>query len=186
MRTATSPGPQLLAFLDEVVARCGASRRVLELGSGTGRDALLLEARGLVVERTDATRAFVDMLRRGGHDARVLNALTDDLGGRYAAVLANAVFLHFDDRELRGVLARVRPALATDGVLAFTVKQGEGARWSTDKLAAPRHFTYWQPGPLCRLLEDEGWAAELLTRHTGGHEPWIFVIARPAPAEENP
>ena len=159
---------------------------MLELGSGTGRDALLLEARGLVVERTDATRAFVDMLRRGGHDARVVNALTDDLGGPYAGVLANAVFLHFDDRELRLVLRRVRASLAADGVVAFTVKEGDGAGWSTDKLGAPRHFTYWQPDPLCRLLEDEGWLCELLTRHTGGDRSGIFVIARPAHAEENP
>jgi len=156
------------------------------LGSGTGRDALLLEARDLVVERTDATQAFVGMLRRGGHEGRVLNALSDDPGGPYAGVLANAVFLHFDDRELRHVLRRVRTSLATDGVLASTVKEDDGAGCCTGKLGAPRHFTDRRPGGLRRLPEDEGWLRELLTRHTGGDRSWIFVIARPAHAEENP
>lgn len=40
--------------------------RVLEIGSGPGGDALALEAAGLTVSRTDATRAFViDCSSRG-------------------------------------------------------------------------------------------------------------------------
>ena len=41
--------------------------RVLEVGSGSGRDAMLLAERGLSVRRTDITPAFVRLLRAAGH-----------------------------------------------------------------------------------------------------------------------
>ena len=51
------------ADIEEFVARVGAGARVLEIGSGGGRDALLMEQLGLVVRRTDVTPAFVALLR---------------------------------------------------------------------------------------------------------------------------
>jgi len=37
------------------------------------------------------------------------------------------------------------PRRAVDGgVVAFTVKEGDGAEWSTAKLGLPRHFAYWR------------------------------------------
>ena len=78
------------------------------------------------------------MLRAQGLDADVVNLLSDDLAddthGPYAAVLANAVFLHFTPSELSDVLAKVRAALSPDGVLGFSVKAGDGTEWSNHKL----------------------------------------------------
>ena len=47
-------GPDLLDFLDRLAALAGPGAHVLEIGSGPGNDAVLLEARGLRVTRTDA------------------------------------------------------------------------------------------------------------------------------------
>lgn len=158
---------------------------VLEIGSANGRDALFLEQQGRRVRRTDATRAFVEMLRAQGHEASVLNVLTDDLvdvaDGPYAAVLADAVFLHFTPDQLRTALGRVAAALAAGGVLAFTVKQGTGSGWSEHKLGLPRYFHYWQPGPIRTLLEQEGWDVLQLELEAGSPWGWISVLARPAP-----
>jgi hypothetical protein len=41
-------------------------------------------------------------------------------------------------------LQRTRRSVVNDGVLAFTVKEGDGAAWSDAKLGLPRHFTYWR------------------------------------------
>ncbi len=73
---------------------------MLEIGSATGRDAAVLEARGLKVRRTDATPAFVDRLRADGVAADVLNVITDELGGPWDAIYAGAVFLHLNVLEL--------------------------------------------------------------------------------------
>src|SRR4051812_6948038 len=78
----------------------GPRGRVLEIGSGGGRDAAALEVAGLDVRRTDITPGFVDLLRSQGHDADELDPLTHDLddpqrpGTPYDGVWANACLLH--------------------------------------------------------------------------------------------
>ncbi len=135
--------------------------RVLELGSGTGRDADELERRGFVVRRTDATEAFLEMMRADGHDADRLDALSDDFGGPYDAVFADAVFLHFDRAQLTGVL---RKAVRAAPILAFSTKEGSGEEWSNRFLDLPRHFVLWQEDPLRELLTATGWTVRHLTR----------------------
>ena len=117
---------------------------MLEIGSGPGWDAGYLEGHGVQVIRTDATPAFVSLLRAAGHNARLLDARTDPLGGPYQGILANAVLHHLNRDQFEDVLRRARTAVAASGILGFTVKEGHGAAWSEHKLGLPRHFTYWR------------------------------------------
>src|SRR4051794_9457834 len=104
---APAMSEEVLRDLEEFADLVGAGGRVLEVGSGPGRDALELEARGLVVRRTDITPAFVDLMRADGHDADVLDPLVDDLGGPYDGVWASAVLLHLARDEMDQVLGRL-------------------------------------------------------------------------------
>lgn len=130
-------------WLDEAIAGLAKDAHILEFGSAFGRDAAYLQNLGYQVECTDATQAFVDLLKQKGFNARQLNAITDDLGGSYDLVLANAVLLHFTRDETKQVLQKVFAALNPGGTFAFTLKQGEGEKWSEDKLGAPRYFCFW-------------------------------------------
>ncbi|WP_112239582.1 class I SAM-dependent methyltransferase [Kribbella monticola] len=151
----------------------GAS--VLEIGSGTGEDAVALEERGYRVRRTDAAGSFVEMIRADGYPADRLNALTDDFGGPYDLIFADAVFLHFDRAELTTVLRKARRAAAW---LAFTTREGEGGEWSTRFLDLPRRFNSWQEEPLRELLTETGWTVSHLERHqTRPGSNWFFVLA---------
>jgi SAM-dependent methyltransferase len=58
--------------IDAFVTGLGDSGRVLEIGSGGGRDALELEKRGISVRRTDISKGFVDLLREKGFEADLL------------------------------------------------------------------------------------------------------------------
>lgn len=170
-------------FLDlvaDAVTRAGGepAPQVLELGSGTGDASRDLAARGLAVQPSDATRAFVEMMRSDGFQAIELNALTDGLGGPWDAVVAFAVFLHFSPDELAAVLVKARHGIRAGGVLGFTVKEGDGAGWSEHRLGLPRHFTYWRPGPLRTALEAAGWKVESLECRQGRRDDWILVLAR--------
>ena len=167
------PGPALTALLDALAARVPGGS-VLEVGSGPGWDAAHLEARDVLVTRTDATAAFVDRLRAQGHDARLLDVRHDDLGGPYDAVLAQAVLLHLDRDQLLTFLVRARQVAR---VLALTLEEGDGGAWSTDKLDAPRWFTYWREPALRQALTRSGWSVESLDHVQGRHEPWLHVLA---------
>lgn len=182
LQQSPEPGARVRAYLDQLAELVGAGT-VLELGSGPGWDASYLESRGPRVIRTDAVNAFVELLRAGGHPATLLDVRVDDFGGPYDAVLANAVLLHLSREQFLDVLGRAHRAVADHGVLAFTLKEGDGDQWSHAKLGLPRHFTYWREADVRRALETNGWRALSLEHVTGRIEPWLFVLAR---ADHNP
>ncbi|GAA0601176.1 class I SAM-dependent methyltransferase [Kribbella sandramycini] len=163
------PNHQLIGLLE---LKPGA--RVLELGSGTGRDAVELERRGFAVRRTDATEAFLEMIRADGYQADRLNALNDDFGGPYDAVFADAVFLHFDRALLPGVL---RKAAHAAPVLAFSTMEGQGEEWSNRLMDLPRHFVQWTEEALRDVLTATGWSVERLERGAGNFSSWMQVLA---------
>lgn len=172
---------QFKDWIDTSLELLSEGANVLELGSAFGRDARYIESKGYLVQRTDATEGFVAMLQNEGYNAKLLNALTDDMGGSYDMIFANAVFLHFRPDELKNVLSKAHESLTNEGVLAFSVKRGDGDEWSSAKLGAPRYFCYWQATPLRELLSDAGFGEiqlhEALSDHRGGQE-WLHVIAR--------
>jgi SAM-dependent methyltransferase len=173
----TAQAPVLLAFLDRLADLVGHGR-VLELGSGPGWDAAYLERRGVRVTRSDATRAFVDRLRAAGHQAQLLDIRHDDLGGPYDAVLADAVLLHLSRDQFRHALGRIRRAVTPAGLLAVTLKEGDGEQWSTARLGLPRHFTYWREPALRQALPDAGWHVTFLAHVPGQTDQWLHVIAQ--------
>jgi len=162
-------------LIDLLAERIEPGARLLELGSGTGRDAIELERRGFVVRRTDAAQAFVEMMQADGYAADRLNAITDDYGGPYDAVFASAVFLHFDRAQLMEVLRRVARATR---VLAFATREGKGEEWSNRHLELPRHFVLWQEEPLRELLAATGWTVERLERSDSQIGTWFQILAR--------
>lgn len=175
--------PQLLdgdvkAWINKALTFVKKGGTVLEIGSAFGRDAEYMETMGYKVHRTDATQSFVDLLKRQGHEAQLLNAITDDFGGLYAMVFANAVLLHFTPDETSKVLAKAHSSLDTEGVLAFTVKQGDGEEWTEAKLNAPRYFCYWQADDLRKIVSDTGFEIEDLSQGTTKNAQWLQVIAK--------
>src|SRR6476619_4840673 len=178
--TPATPPDRLTAVFDLLATHVRPPATLLEIGSATGRDADVLEERGYAVTRTDAASSFVSLLRRRGLAADRLNVLTDEVRGVYDVVYANAVFLHFSQGELVGVLARMLPHVRARGLLVFTVKGGSGEGWGTHKLDLPRPFTYWREPTLRQLVASTGWQVLELTVATGDDTEWLTVIARPA------
>ena len=169
--------------LEELAAELGPGARVLEIGSGGGRDAAALEDLGLDVRRTDITPAFVALLREAGHEAYLVDPLTDDLStpdGPYDAVWANASLLHVARADLGVVLARLAEVTRPGGLLRIALKQGDGEGWSTHgSIGNPRHFTYWQAEPLRAVVADAGWGQVRIEADVPGRrgDTWLEVWA---------
>ena len=186
--TASMPEPMRRA-----VGRFGdalpAQARVLEIGSGGGRDARALEEAGLSVRRTDVSAAFVELVRSEGHDADVVDPLCDDLadparpGTPYDAVWANAALLHVVRADLPAVLRRLAEVTVEGGLLRFSVKEGDGESWSVHgHVAGRRHFTFWREDPLRAAVADAGWVVEdvVTAESPEDGERWLEVWARRA------
>jgi len=120
------------------------------------------------------------MLREQGHDAELLEITCDELGEGLDAIFANAVLLHLTPEQLEDLLRRAGRAVRPTGLLAFTLKEGDGDLWSDQKLGAPRYFRYWREPELCELLKRTGWTVEAVEHAQGRLEPWLQVICRAA------
>ncbi len=155
----------LKIWLDESASRIGKDARILELGSGAGRDALYLLSRGYEVECSDGAAAMVDLLRERGLSAKQLNILTDPLEGPWDLILANCVLLHFDEEELGRALDRIRQALSPAGYFAVAMKGGDKKLWETEKSMPPRYMCYWQEAPLRKVLEENGFEIVSSAQH---------------------
>ncbi len=130
------------------------------------------------MQRTDGTAAFVALMREDGHHARLLDVRDGDFGGPYRAVFANAVLLHLSRVEFQAALVAARRAVVGGGVLGLTLKEGDGERWTTERLDLPRWFVYWREPDLRHALASAGWIVESLEHLLGHFDPWLYVIAR--------
>jgi SAM-dependent methyltransferase len=135
--------PEIEDALRRMMQLVPAGGAVLEIGSGTGRDADFIESLGGVVRRTDAAQAFLDLQAERGKKGELLNVVTDALGGPYSAILAMAVLIHVDRAQIAPVLRKVFDALEPGGVFLAGMRIGEGETngdyqtvyWAKDRFA---------------------------------------------------
>jgi SAM-dependent methyltransferase len=177
--------PAIVSAIARFTGAIGPGGRVLEIGSGSGRDAVALERAGLSVRRTDITPAFVELLRAAGHLADRLDPLSHELAdpaapeASYDGVWANASLLHVDRDDLPALLARLAAVTRPGGGLFVSVKEGDGEEWSIHgNVTAPRFFTFWREEPLRSVVAAAGWTVREIERAQGRDgEQWLEVLA---------
>lgn len=146
----------LYKWIDTLLEHVPRTGTIFELGSGLGRDATYIRSLGYTIICSDAVPNFITILRDSGHTAHTLNILTDSIPESHDMILANAVMPHFAPNETAQVLSKVYDALRPGGIFAFSIKKGDGAVWSTEKLGEPRYFYYWQLESLRQLTQENG------------------------------
>jgi SAM-dependent methyltransferase len=130
----TEPDARVWALAGE--AADPRTHRVLEIGAGTGRNALALARRGHPVDVVEATPKFADMIRadaeRESLDVYVIQrdvfATMDDLRWDYQLIVLSEVVSDFrTTQQLRGMFELAARCLAPGGRLvfnAFLARQG--------------------------------------------------------------
>lgn len=167
-------------WLDTSLELVPKDGKILEVGSGFGRDAEYVREKGFDIECSDAVPNFVELLQNKGFNTRPLDLLNDEIGEDYDMVLADAVLLHFTPEESAAVIRKIHNALNSNGIFALRMKRGDGPVWSQEKLGEPRYFYYWQPDELKDVLEKQGFEWQSMTESYTGHNKanWMHIIAR--------
>jgi len=173
--------------IDAFVTALGGVGRVLEIGSGGGRDARVLEQRGISVRCTDVSKGFVELLRKAGFEADLLDPLNEDLtdpqrpGTPYDGVWACASLIHVARQDFATVLRRLAEATRAGGRLYASVRDGDGKDLSTHGSAtAPRRYTetYWREPALRSAVTVAGWLVNDVRRYIGRpDDPWLSIRA---------
>lgn len=163
--------------LQQLADSLPAGARVLELGSGPGWDADFLEERGLSVHRTDVTAAFVDFQIQRGKQAQLLDALSDDIAGRYDGIAMLCVLQHFERADLDAVLRKFAAALSDGGMLLLSYPLGDDEYWQkTD--SGDYRVVRWSGDALDERLHAAGFAVAWDLEQDFDSGPWRAVLAR--------
>lgn len=172
---ADHPPPEIEDALRRMMALVPAGGTVLEIGSGTGRDADFVESLGGIVRRTDATQAFLDLQAERGKKGELLNVVTDALGGPYSGILAVAVLIHVDRAQVAPVLRKVFDALEPGGVFLVAMRIGEG------ETNGDYQTVYWAKDRFAEELAAAGLRAEWDRQWIGRENvTWVsFLACRP-------
>ncbi|MEU4384957.1 class I SAM-dependent methyltransferase [Promicromonospora sp. NPDC023805] len=170
-------------WLDRLIDGLSGSVPIFEIGSGTGRDAAYFESLGYAVQRTEIANSFIRRFEEQGIDVLKFDVLNDSFPGRQHIVLANSVFCHMTDWQLRSALKNVYDALVPGGRLGFNTKSA-AVHWSAnlqnERLPGSRYFSHWPPNELRAEVERVGfevlWWSEspAILRPT----PWVNLVLR--------
>lgn len=173
--------PELQTWIDKNLTMLPPKAKILEIGSGSGKDADYFKAKGFDMELTDASQGFVDYLNSRGKKARLLNALMDDLGTGYDMVFADAVLLHFTPQQMKKVLRKIYSALNIKGRVVFSLKIGQGEEITERKLEVPRYFCYWNEIDITERLTENSFvdiAIETIDDYRGkARHGWLLIDA---------
>lgn len=156
--TAKEVTGEFATYIQKFLSYIPTTAAILEVGSGTGRDADYIESFGYTVTRTDVVEGFLELQRTQGKTTQRFDVLSDDLEKQFDLVIAHAVFLHFTAEQFSAAVRNVRKHLKPDGYFALVMKQGAGEEYSTHKMNSPRFFKYWEAAELKKQLESEGFS----------------------------
>lgn len=170
---------------EEVIAFANATSDgapVLDLGCGSGRDALLLAAVGKHVVAGDICKAFLDYLRNSTSSGYVDNVRCVCLDicaipfseSRFAGIWACGSLLHLPSTKMPQGLSEVLRVLEPNGTAAISMRIGSAEGWRTDgTLPGRRWFTLVDAEEFASLMEKIGFR-DLNCRYVG-RSGWFLV-----------
>ena len=157
-----------------------AGGRVLDAGSGPGRDCATLAELGFRPVALDLSHGMLVEGRRRGLTAPAAQADLRRLpfaDGCFSGVWASASLLHLPRPDLVPTLREFARIIGR-GCLYLALKEGEGEAWQ-ERLIEPRFFRYYQMDAVEAAVREAGF--EVIARWSGlpgpdGY-PWLNLIA---------
>jgi cyclopropane fatty-acyl-phospholipid synthase-like methyltransferase len=163
--------------LDLFMAGMQPAGRVLEVASGPGWDADVMEAHGFTVRRTDISEGFIAVQARRGKRAERIDVIEDDLGGPYDGLVALYMIQHIGRPQVDAVIARMAGALVPEGLLLFSFQLGEGERVETEP-TGDYSIVMWQREEMESMLARNGFETVWDRTEDGREACWVTLVAR--------
>ncbi|MCO8144836.1 class I SAM-dependent methyltransferase [Rhodovulum tesquicola] len=139
-------------FLAVVPSRSDGPARILDAGSGSGRDALAFRVLGHVVRAFDASPAMVAATQsHAAVPTRLMQFEDFAWEHSFEGIWACASLLHVAYADLPGVVDRLAAHLVPNGALYLSFKRGTGER-----VKDGRRFTDMMAESLAALLNRSG------------------------------
>lgn len=96
--------------------------------------------------------------------------------GKFDGFFANAVLLHAPPDVFENALKNVAVVLKESGVVAFSLKTGEGEEMTLEKMDAPRYFRYHTEPEIREILSKLPF--EIISISHADNEKWLHVVMK--------
>lgn len=154
------------------------SGRILEIGSGVGKDAESLIRLGYDYTGTDASNGLLELARKRNPSATFIQRYAHKIDhslGEFDGFWASAVLLHIPRDEMRDSLLAISSVIKNDGVGFITMKEGEDER--VDEKTG-RLFTYYKEEEFRDVLESTGFSVLEVGRRDTEKDNWLLFYVR--------
>lgn len=146
------------AFIDNFVSLL-PGRRILNLGSGSGRDSILLRNQGLEVVCVDASKAMIAITKSLGFESHLITFSEMNFPQSYFdGTWAYTSLIHISKSEAEEIIAKIHKALKPKGVFAVGAIEGNTAEMVKRKTmpGLKRYFKKYTNEELLQLIEQNG------------------------------
>lgn len=154
------------------------SDEILDLGSGPGRDAVILRNHGLNVTCVDGSENMVNMTARLGFNS-VLSDLRvfDSPDKKYHGIWAYSSLIHLNFDEAKKLVGKLSDILKDGGVLFLGLIQGDGH----DVINAAgssftRYFEYYHHEKIMALVENSSFRLVFHDSFKPGNQVYLNYI----------
>lgn len=160
-----------------------SSGKVLDIGSGPGRDGLLLKQAGLDVVCIDASEEMVRMSTERGLESIVGDLVSLPFGdSTFDAVWAYTSLLHIHKSEIGNSLKEIKRVLKPGGTFGLGMMEGDGEEYKvTSKVSEPRLFSYYSKAELEDLLRQFGFEVLYFEQFIPGSRNYFNFISKVQP-----
>ena len=144
------------ATVREFVSRLHG-KDVLNLGSGPGRDSLILREHGLSVTCIDGSKEMVEMTFRLGFKSIQADLRDLNLAGLYDGIWAYSSLIHLTYDESKELLEKIHNLLRPGGILFLGLIEGNGHETrNVANSCYTRYFEYYDENKVESLLHGTG------------------------------
>ncbi|MEX0749053.1 MAG: class I SAM-dependent methyltransferase [Candidatus Saccharimonadales bacterium] len=155
-------------------------KKVLDVGSGPGRDGLILREKGLDVTCLDASQAMIDFCSARGLRAVMGDYNSMPFGDRsFDAVWAYTSLLHAKKSAVDIPLIEVSRVLRPNGVIGLGMIEGKGEGYRESAgVNKPRWFSYYTESEIRSLMEKHGFDILFFSKFQPRASNYLNFIAR--------
>lgn len=144
---------------------------VLEIGCGTGNEAILLQSMGYDYTGLDLSIGMLSIAKHRSPEAKLVcqDLRLSAIDRKFDGLIAIASLLHLEKEELTPALATLRRQLRSDGIALISLKEGQDCEIDSKG----RFFSYYSIEELSRHLNDAGFNLIDLTVHPEKYHNFI-------------
>lgn len=154
--------------------------KVIDIGSGPGRDGMILKEKGLEVICLDASEAMIQLTKQKGLESIVGDLLNLPFPNEtFSGAWAYTSLLHVPKKDIDKAFSEINRILNKHGILGLGMIEGEKEEYrESSGVNMPRLFSFYTKEELELLLKKHGFEIIYFETFKPGSKNYLNFIAK--------